>query len=72
MFSLSSGSAGQSSEAFSISSCHQMIAAFLHVDFVADALQHDAVLDRRGLLQGLVDGLLQRQVLAATPATIGW
>ena len=78
--SLSSGSAGQSSLTPGPSpggrgeTLDQLVppevAAGGHGHGVARAAEHDALLDRRRLLQGQVDVLLQRQLLAAAPASV--
>ena len=47
------------------------IAARLHVDRLIAAVEDDALLDRRRLVEGRIDVLLERHDLAAPPAAVG-
>ena len=47
------------------------VASLAHLDLVADALEHQHFLDRRALLQRVIDILLELDNLPATPSAVG-
>ena len=69
--SLSSGSAGQSAEAFAISSCHQWSRPGVHRDRAAGPPVDDHVLEGRQTWPRRVGVLLERHDLAAPIAAVG-